>query len=294
MTNLGLTFSNWKLWNVLFMIILLVAFLLFGMYHTYGNFDNNDVNNPQSYRRKSQSLDVLIAVITTQSHHTLRKVLRNTWLKSCRSHGSVSCDYKFFFDDYISVNSNTTASDNDDDFDFNSERITYNDMVLYRNSCSLTKQYKKTVNFMNSDFNETNVTVTTTSPRVYRYPQLYRFETKICVMRWILEHYITPRTPKYLVFVEDDSFLCTDNLLYQISLLNEIPSHDLIPFRTGHLHYNVQHFDDTPTFMSSVVAQAFVDNYPHHRGFSCPNHIHWDGDGNIRLDTVNFPPFLSW
>lgn len=52
---------------------------------------------------------------------------------------------------------------------------------------------------------------------------------------------------EYHVFVEDDSFMCTENLLYQVSLLHNKSINSNHSFRTGTAMYDG--FDDSSTFM---------------------------------------------
>lgn len=64
------------------------------------------------------------------------------------------------------------------------------------------------------------------------------------------------------VFVEDDSFICTENLIYQASLLyhHSIQTNIPIPsLRTGTRMYDG--YDDSSTIISSDLVRIFHENY---------------------------------
>ena len=52
--------------------------------------------------------------------------------------------------------------------------------------------------------------------RDYRYRRMYKIDWKVCFLKWISANQYKP---DYHVFVEDDSFVCTENLLHQMGLL---------------------------------------------------------------------------
>jgi len=79
---------------------------------------------------------------------------------------------------------------------------------------------------------------------------MYKVDWKICFARWAKLHY--PVLPWYHVYVEDDFFVCTENLLFQTTLLRNLPpDRRARPFRTGFPMWDG--FDDSSTFMSRYI-----------------------------------------
>jgi len=87
-------------------------------------------------------------------------------------------------------------------------------------------------------------------------------------MRWSLGEFSVARIPLYHVYIEDDSFLCTDNMLHQTQLLADVMySHDSLdslgrrvlarghkPFFTGFWYGDG--YDDSSTFMSREIVEV--------------------------------------
>ena len=75
---------------------------------------------------------------------------------------------------------------------------------------------------------------------------------------------------EYHVYVEDDSYVCTDHLIYQLELLSNRTilekNYYIRPFRTGTFLFDG--FDDSSTIMNKKVALAFAEDYPDN-GFNC-------------------------
>ena len=65
---------------------------------------------------------------------------------------------------------------------------------------------------------------------VYNERIFYKIDWKVCFMRWAVDNH---RNPPYHVFVEDDSFVCTGNLIFQANTLIAMPNDRKKPFRTG-------------------------------------------------------------
>ena len=78
-------------------------------------------------------------------------------------------------------------------------------------------------------------------------------------MKWARQNYAI--LPLYHVFVEDDFFVCTEHLLYQTTLLRNLPPDQRkFSFRTGFPMWDG--FDDSSTFLTRDIVQVFADNYP--------------------------------
>ena len=97
---------------------------------------------------------------------------------------------------------------------------------------------------------------------------------------------INDKMAEYHVYTEDDSFVCTENILHQTTILRNIAEKEkFLPFRTGTPMWDG--FDDSSTFMSKEVAAAFAQHYPED-SFNCsrlsdnpdPNNKNWLSWGN--------------
>lgn len=55
----------------------------------------------------------------------------------------------------------------------------------------------------------------------YQLRRFYKIDWKVCFIKWAFSN---KKLASYFVFVEDDSFMCTGNLLYQLSLLHNLPN----------------------------------------------------------------------
>ena len=64
-----------------------------------------------------------------------------------------------------------------------------------------------------------------------QFRRLCKVDWKICFLKWALSAGLIGA---YQVFVEDDSFVCTGNLLHQVQILHSMnPDEKGLPFRTG-------------------------------------------------------------
>jgi hypothetical protein len=226
--------------------------------------------------QKTGSDLVLFIAITSGPHHShLRHAIRNSWILPCRA--SAVCDYRFFIDaDYqknLAARPEYSA--------LRGEDLAYGDIV-FRKSCSLMKEHPIRINYGNSpvihenlffSYTRTNENGNKTEIKEdlpdYPLRRRYKIDWKVCFMRWIMEHY---QKVSYYVFVEDDSFVCTENLIYQMTLLSNQSTRTsngttdngkntiIEEFRTGTMMYDG--FDDSSTIMSAGVAKIFVDHYP--------------------------------
>ena len=97
---------------------------------------------------------------------------------------------------------------------------------------------------------------------------------------------INDKMAEYHVYTEDDSFVCTENILHQTTILRNLAEKEkFLPFRTGTPMWDG--FDDSSTFMSKEVAVAFAQHYPEDN-FNCsrltdnpdPNNKNWLSWGN--------------
>jgi hypothetical protein len=78
------------------------------------------------------------------------------------------------------------------------------------------------------------------------------------------------KTARYYLFVEDDSYTCLRNLLYQLSILVDISERNAsaVPLiRAGSPMYSTG-FDDSSTLMSGEIGEAFAIHYPE-ASFDC-------------------------
>jgi hypothetical protein len=106
---------------------------------------------------------------------------------------------------------------------------------------------------------------------------------KICFMKWAD---MNDKMADYHVYTEDDSFVCTENILHQTTILRNLPQEKKsLPFRTGTPMWDG--FDDSSTFMSKEIAVAFARHYPEDQ-FNCsrlanhpdPSNKNWLSWGN--------------
>ena len=64
-----------------------------------------------------------------------------------------------------------------------------------------------------------------------KYSAMYKIDWKVCFMIWALK---MDKMALYHAYIEDDSFLCTENLLHQVTILKNIPEGQRgLPIRTG-------------------------------------------------------------
>lgn len=221
----------------------------------------------------SEELLLFIYVTSGPKHAQLRTAARETWLSPCKQ--THKCDYRFFIDatKQSPIHGNALKKEFDDHGD-----------LVFRDSCNLMteRHADEHINYGNSppvdenmSINETihaegdvgganaEKVVTVALPN-YHLRVMYKVDWKVCFLRWAYQH---NAMASYHLFVEDDSFVCTGNVLHQTSLLRSLPPAERgFPFRTGTPMYDG--YDDSSTFMSKEVALAFALHYPE-PGFNC-------------------------
>lgn len=199
---------------------------------------------------KDKDLTLLISITSGPGGSHLRNAARETWLLPCRAVST--CDYRFFID---KIKANITSA-------LEMESIAHKDIVFRGEWCKHMDRHPEKANYGN----------VFAKPWVYGgggYPYyqlrgMYRVDWKICFGIWAKQN---DKMAHYHVYVEDDSFMCTENLIYQTTLLRYMNTTKKgLPFRTGFTMGDF--FDDSSTFMSKEVTQAFADHYPE-PGFNC-------------------------
>lgn len=228
------------------------------------------------------NISVFISITSGPGHFHLRHSARNTWLLPCKV--SHECDYRFFIDSLPS-NMNDTLRE---------EYEHFQDIVL-RDKCELMNRHPSFVNYGNSPpiivpGLEDNISTTELDYKLshniplknweigdYKYRRVYKIDWKTCFLKYV--HTLHSMVP-FHVFVEDDSFVCTENLLHQCRLLRPYFDQDskisttehsmALPFRTGTFMFDG--FDDSSTFMTREIADIFQQHYPS-SGFNCSSII---------------------
>lgn len=207
--------------------------------------------------KSSQHLLTFISITSGPHHGHYRNAARSTWLVPCEK--SPLCDYRFFIDiDESRLRINDTAGVNGK---LIQESFQHKDIV-FRDSCPLMKRHPVEINYGNSPVAKENMERRDEFGNVipvpdYKYRRVYKIDWKVCFLKWVYNNY--PKEVDYHVFVEDDSFTCTQNLLYQMALVkkNHPPNYH---FRAGWPMFDG--FDDSSTIMDNGIAKVFADNYP--------------------------------
>lgn len=226
---------------------------------------------PKEKRAKRTNELLLFISITSSPHHAhLRHAARFTWLLPCVA--SQHCDYKFFIDKTVSSSTPDVISEQD----------AYDDLV-FRDSCRLMERHPEYINYGNAPPRNENfklkVNDTVIDAPDYLWRRMYKIDWKVCFMQYARDH---GKMAKYHAFTEDDSFVCTENLLHQcVQIENKAKTTQIVPsFRTGTGMFDG--FDDSSTFMTRDVALAFADHYGD-AGFNCTkvvdhvNSVAWNG-----------------
>ena len=112
----------------------------------------------------------------------------------------------------------------------------------------------------------------------YNLRALYKVDWKVCFAKYALVH---GKMAHYHAFVEDDHYVCTENLLFQFTMLRKMPQTQ--NFRIGDPKWDG--FDDNLSLMSREIVQTFAEHYPE-PGFNCSN-LADEGDPAKKA-------FLSW
>lgn len=161
------------------------------------------------------------------------------------------CDYRFFID----------KSEQAVDSSVKSESDQHND-IIFRNDCELMKRHPDYINYGNSPPRNENFRIKYNGTEIdspdYKWRRMYKIDWKVCFMQYARDHH---KMAEYHAFVEDDSYTCTENLLYQASILHKksVLSGARHSFRTGTAMFDG--FDDSSTFMTRDVALAFANHY---------------------------------
>ena len=210
---------------------------------------NYEIINNKNDNNSQNNLSVFIAITSGPYHSHLRNAARDTWLIPCKV--SINCDYRFFVDIIHHMKGNLSI-----------EMNKYNDIVL-RDFCDLMKRHPNNVNYGNSPPTEIHKN-TTTIDYFYIHRIFYKIDWKVCFMKWIISNNCVA---SMIVFVEDDSFICMKNLIYQANLLHNSQV-NFLPYRTGTPMYDG--YDDSSTIMSKEVIESFNLGYPFN-GLNCSN-----------------------
>jgi len=198
---------------------------------------------------KQDQLVVFISITSSPFHVKLRDASRKTWLLPCLA--NPDCDYKFFVD----------KSESDVDPTVKEESRLHRDMV-FRDACPLIARHPSYINYGNSPPRKENFHLTINNTVIdspdYYWRRMYKIDWKVCFMRYARDN---SKMAEFHVFVEDDSFICSENLLYQASLLHNKSALSGIrhSFRTGTGMFDG--FDDSSTFMTRDIALAFANHY---------------------------------
>lgn len=197
---------------------------------------------PQS--KNGEDLILFIGITTSEQNFALRHAARQTWLLPCIY--SPVCAYRFFCDV-----TNTTLT-------LMEEQSKHQDIVL-RQNCALMKQHPDGVNYGNSPpiYVQKHPWMPAAFEGDYPRRRAYKIDWKSCFSKWALKN---DHMAQYHAWVEDDSFVCTEHLLYQMTLLAARSSESRREFRTGHPLYDG--FDDSSTLMSRGVAMALAQKWP--------------------------------
>lgn len=261
-----------------------------------------------SAAKKDKELLFVISITSgsTEAHSQLRHAARNTWLLPCIA--SSRCNYQFFVDVAVPTD------------DIRNEQRLFDDLQV-RTFCRLMDRHPHFINYGNAlpivYVNSSSGSSKThfahwneTRDRDYPGRRFYKIDWKVCFLRfWSGSDALdkpsdnhqsanTATAALFHVFVEDDSFACTENLLFQLgrlephyllrpsdnptkpnnasgSGLSQDDDHGAyldggprllpgqrtrgLPFRTGTLLYDG--FDDSSTIMTHHVSAAFVQHY---------------------------------
>ena len=192
---------------------------------------------------------LFIHVTSAPKHFNLRNALRRSWIGDCAS--SNECGYRFFID-YALTNQSSLM---DLDRRLKQEQTKYSDLVM-RDACPyMQDRHPHYVNYSNAHvYNEMEVRQGGAALADYPLRKMYKIDWKVCFLKWAKNN---RKTPSYHAFVEDDSFVCTGNLLYQLEKVRKKQQH--LSFRTGFKLFDG--FDDSSTLMSNDVAAFFADHY---------------------------------
>jgi hypothetical protein len=234
-------------------------------------------------RNKKHNILLFVAITSSPGLSVLRDAVRTTWLLPCIA--SDLCDYRFFIDQ-----SHYNAS-----YELVEEKKSYSDIV-FRDNCKLMERHPYFINYGNAPPRKESLKVTVNNTEIdspdYLWRRFYKIDWKVCFMKYALEHKFVA---DYYAFVEDDSYMCTENLLHQSALLKKKAEASTstgttpVSFRTGTFMFDG--FDDSSTFMTKDVAVAFAHHYGEH-GLNCSNIL--DHLDPLALNASADSMWLSW
>lgn len=224
--------------------------------------------------RKNENLTLLISITSAPGNFHLRLAIRQTWGLPC--YASPSCDIRFFID---IMNISTAFPE------VKKENDTYQDIVIRGKYCKFMEERHvyPLLNYGNT-FKRPWVYGGGGVP-YYHFRGIYKLDWKICFSKWADAH---NKMAAYHMYTEDDSFVCTENLLHQLLMLEQMDAEGKIPlqarnWRVGDPKWDG--FDDNLTIMTKGIAQAFAEHYPE-PGFNCSKTV---DDGNPAVKE-----HLSW
>jgi len=223
----------------------------------------------QSFATKEVDLTLLISITSAPGYPHLRYAVRRTWALPCVA--SPACEYRFFID-VMNTSEHYAALKGEND--------TYGDIVIRGQWCEFmeTRHTFEKLNFGNV-FKKHWVYGGAGVP-YYQFRGLFKIDWKICHSHWAR---YANRMARYHLYTEDDSYVCTENLLHQLSLLRRLNITGIDRnWRIGDPKWDG--YDDNLTLMTKDIAEAFT-HYPE-PGFNCSRHAD-DGDPAPKA-------FLSW
>ena len=192
---------------------------------------------------------VFIHVTSAPSHFSLRESLRRSWIGECLT--STGCQYRF----YVDYAPNNSTESMDLERRLINEQRHYSDIVM-RDSCSyMMERHPSYVNYSNAHvYNEKEARDGGATYVDYPLRKMYKIDWKMCFLKWAKKN---GKIVSFHTFVEDDSYVCTGNLLHQLEKIRG-KRRDL-SFRTGFKLFDG--FDDSSSIMSNDVASFFADHY---------------------------------
>ena len=228
---------------------------------------------------------LFIAITSSPFNSLLRISNRKTFLTLCNEENH--CLYRFFIDEKYPSK------------DLLKESLQFNDLIFYRNS-----SFSSSTSLIMEKY-PSNLHYGIRNPLIFlqrneTFLRLYKIESKISYIKWFYNNNNHNRENSnenqhsdhnhnknknnnnnksihYFLFIEDDSFICIYNLLYQ---LNQLRNHffdisisnstktintkqTIQTFRTGSYNcYKGCSFDDSSTLMTSDIATLFNSFYP--------------------------------